>query len=104
VSGDRSEAAGADSPLEVNALADLDATGVAFVSTRDNLDISTPSEKLMFQVVRAMAEFERAQIRPSRPIQLHLDSILNQPMYNACPAIEHTATTLIASRIMRCSS
>jgi DNA invertase Pin-like site-specific DNA recombinase len=44
----------------VNALADLDALGVAFVSLRDNLDLSTPSGRLMFQVVGAMAEFERA--------------------------------------------
>jgi DNA invertase Pin-like site-specific DNA recombinase len=44
----------------VNALADLDAIGVAFVSLRDNLDLSTPSGRLMFQVVGAMAEFERA--------------------------------------------
>src|ERR1035437_7338223 len=44
----------------VNALADLDAAGVAFVSLRDNLDLSTPSGGLMFQVVGAMAEFERA--------------------------------------------
>jgi hypothetical protein len=96
VSRDRSEAAGADSPLEVNAPEDLDAAGVAFVSERDNLDIRTPSGRLMFQVVGAMAEFERAQICPSRPIQLHLDSILNQPMYIARPAIENTATALIA--------
>jgi DNA invertase Pin-like site-specific DNA recombinase len=44
----------------VNALADLDAIGVAFVSLRDNLDLSTPSGRLMFEVVGAMAEFERA--------------------------------------------
>jgi len=44
----------------VTALADLDAAGVAFVSVRDNLDLSTPSGRLMFQVVGAMAEFERA--------------------------------------------
>jgi DNA invertase Pin-like site-specific DNA recombinase len=44
----------------VNALADLDAAGVSFVSLRDNLDLSTPSGGLMFQVVGAMAEFERA--------------------------------------------
>ena len=47
----------------VNALADLDAYGVAFVSLRDNLDLSTPSGRLMFQVIGAMAEFERALIR-----------------------------------------
>jgi hypothetical protein len=32
-----SYAAGVDSPLEINALNDLDAAGVAFVSVRDNL-------------------------------------------------------------------
>ena len=47
----------------VNALADLDAYGVAFVSLRDNLDLSTPSGRLMFQVIGAMSEFERALIR-----------------------------------------
>jgi DNA invertase Pin-like site-specific DNA recombinase len=44
----------------VNALADLDAAGVVFVYVLDNLDLSTPSGRLMFQVVGAMAEFERA--------------------------------------------
>ncbi len=44
----------------VNALADLDAYGVAFISLRDNLDLSTPSGRLMFQIIGAMAEFERA--------------------------------------------
>ena len=44
----------------VNALADLDAAGISFVSLHDNLDLTTPSGRLMFQVVGAMAEFERA--------------------------------------------
>jgi DNA invertase Pin-like site-specific DNA recombinase len=44
----------------VNALAVLDAYGVAFISLRDNLDLSTPSGRLMFQIIGAMAEFERA--------------------------------------------
>ena len=44
----------------VNALADLCAYGVAFVSFRDNLDLSTPSGRLMFQIIGAMAEFERS--------------------------------------------
>ena len=35
----------------VNALADLDSYGVAFVSLRDNLDLSTPSGRLMFQIM-----------------------------------------------------
>ena len=47
----------------VNALADLSAYGVAFVSFRDNLDLSTPSGRLMFQIIGAMAEFERALIQ-----------------------------------------
>ena len=46
----------------VNALAELEARGVAFVSLRDNLDLSTPSGRLMFQIIGAMAEFERALI------------------------------------------
>ncbi len=47
----------------VNALADLDAYGVAFVSLKDNLDLGTPSGRLMFQIIGAMAEFERALIQ-----------------------------------------
>jgi DNA invertase Pin-like site-specific DNA recombinase len=47
----------------VNALADLDSLGVAFVSLRDNLDLSTPSGRLMFQVIGAMAEFERSLVQ-----------------------------------------
>ena len=47
----------------VNSLADLSACGVAFVSLRDNLDLSTPSGRLMFQIIGAMAEFERSLIQ-----------------------------------------
>jgi len=47
----------------VNALADLDRYGIAFVSLRDNLDLSTPSGRLMFQIIGAMAEFERSSIQ-----------------------------------------
>ena len=47
----------------VNALAELGALGVAFVSLHDNLDLSTPSGRLMFAVIGAMAEFERALIQ-----------------------------------------
>jgi hypothetical protein len=42
----------------INALAELDAVGLAFVSLRDNLDFGTPSGRLMFQIIAAMAEFE----------------------------------------------
>ena len=47
----------------VNALAQFEALGVAFVSLRDNLDLTTPSGRLMFQIIGAMAEFERELIR-----------------------------------------
>jgi DNA invertase Pin-like site-specific DNA recombinase len=47
----------------VNSLADLAAYGIAFISLRDNLDLSTPSGRLMFQIIGAMAEFERALIQ-----------------------------------------
>ena len=47
----------------VNALAELEALGIAFVSLRDNLDLTTPSGRLMFQIIGAMAEFERALIQ-----------------------------------------
>ena len=47
----------------VNSLAELAALGVAFISLRDNLDMSTPSGRLMFQIIGAMAEFERALIQ-----------------------------------------
>jgi DNA invertase Pin-like site-specific DNA recombinase len=46
----------------VNALAELEALGVAFVSLRDNVDLSTPSGRLMVQIIGAMAEFERSLI------------------------------------------
>jgi DNA invertase Pin-like site-specific DNA recombinase len=47
----------------VNALAEIEALGIAFVSLRDNLDLTTPSGRLMFQIIGAMAEFERALIQ-----------------------------------------
>jgi DNA invertase Pin-like site-specific DNA recombinase len=47
----------------VNALEDLRSLGVAFISLRDNLDLSTPSGRLMFHVIGAMAQFERELIR-----------------------------------------
>ncbi len=46
----------------VNSLAELEALGIVFVSLKDNLDLSTPSGRLMFQIIGAMAEFERSLI------------------------------------------
>lgn len=47
----------------VNAPANLDAYGVAFASLCDSLDLSTASGRLMFQIIGAMAEFERSLIQ-----------------------------------------
>ena len=55
----------------VNALGDLDAYGVAFASLKDNLDLSTPSGRLMFHIIGAMAEFERALIQERVKSGLH---------------------------------
>lgn len=46
----------------VNSLAELEARGIAFITVRDNLDLTTPAGRLMFQIIGAMAEFERAPI------------------------------------------
>ena len=46
----------------VTALADFEALGIAFVSLRDQLDLSTPTGRFMFQIVAAFAELERAMI------------------------------------------
>jgi DNA invertase Pin-like site-specific DNA recombinase len=47
----------------VMTLADLEALGITFVSLRDGFDLSTPSGRLMFQIIGAMGEFERNLIR-----------------------------------------
>src|SRR3989454_12655618 len=47
----------------VNALAEFEALGLSFISLRDNLDLSTPSGRLMFQIIGAMAEFEKSLIQ-----------------------------------------
>src|SRR6476660_7248382 len=83
----------------VNSLADLSAYGISFISLRDNLDLSTPSGRLMFQIIGAMAEFERALIqervkagmrnarakgrRIGRPPQTQLSSELRSDIANA---------------------
>ena len=43
---------------------------MAFVSLGDNIDPSTPSGRLMFQIIGAMAEFERALIQERVPAGL----------------------------------
>ena len=47
----------------VNSLAEFEALGVAFISLKESLDLTTPAGRLMFGVISAMAEFERDLIR-----------------------------------------
>jgi DNA invertase Pin-like site-specific DNA recombinase len=50
----------------VTALDELEALGVAFISLRDSIDLSTPQGKLMLAVIGAMAEFERGSVSRRR--------------------------------------
>jgi DNA invertase Pin-like site-specific DNA recombinase len=47
----------------VNSLAELEARGIAFISLTDNIDLTTPAGRLMFQIIGAMGEFERSLIQ-----------------------------------------
>ena len=47
----------------VNTLEDLSSMGIDFVSYENQIDTSTPSGKLVFQVIGAVAEFERDIIK-----------------------------------------
>jgi DNA invertase Pin-like site-specific DNA recombinase len=47
----------------VNAIAELESFGVAFISLKDSIDLTTAQGRLMFQIIAAMAEFERELIR-----------------------------------------
>ena len=47
----------------MNSLAELKTLGLDFVSLRDNLDLGTPAGRLIFQIIGAMAEFERSLIQ-----------------------------------------
>jgi DNA invertase Pin-like site-specific DNA recombinase len=83
----------------VNSLAEFEILGIDFVSLRDNLDLSTPSGRLMFQIIGAMAEFERALIqervkagmrnakakgkRIGRPAQTYLDQDARRSIWEA---------------------
>lgn len=47
----------------INSLEVLAGAQVSFISLRDNLDLTTPAGRLMFQMIGAFAEFEREIIR-----------------------------------------
>jgi DNA invertase Pin-like site-specific DNA recombinase len=55
----------------VNTIEDLAAYGVSFISLRDNLDLSTPSGRLMMHIIGAMAQFERELIRERVSAGIH---------------------------------
>lgn len=55
----------------VTTIEDLAAYGVSFISLRDNLDLSTPSGRLMMHIIGAMAEFERELIRERVTAGIH---------------------------------
>jgi DNA invertase Pin-like site-specific DNA recombinase len=46
----------------VVALSECESLGIAFVSLKDNLDLTTPSGRFMFQIIAAFGELERAII------------------------------------------
>ena len=79
----------------VTSLADLAAYGVAFISLRDNLDLSTPSGRLMFHVVAAMAEFERELIR--EPVRAGLANARSKGV-----RLGRRKTTVDAAGVVQC--
>lgn len=55
----------------VTTIEDLAAYSVSFVALRDNIDLSTPSGRLMMHLLGAMAEFERELIRERVSAGIH---------------------------------
>ena len=47
----------------INTLDELGSLGIHFISYDNNLDTTTPTGKLVFQIIRAVAEFEKDIIR-----------------------------------------
>jgi DNA invertase Pin-like site-specific DNA recombinase len=73
----------------VTAIAELEALGVTFVSLKDNWDLSTPSGRLMFQIVGAMAEFERSLIAERIRAGMRRRRLEGLPLGRAPLAVDH---------------
>ena len=82
----------------VNALAELESVGVAFVSLRDGFDLTTPSGRLMFGVVAAMAEFERDLIRERVKAGIVNARAKGRRVGRKAVAIDHAALTAMRSQ------
>src|SRR6266581_7443449 len=47
----------------VNSLAEFESLGIAFISLKESLDLTTPSGRAMFGMIAVMTEFERSLIQ-----------------------------------------
>jgi len=81
----------------VNALAELEAVGVAFVSLRDNLDLTTPSGRLMFGIIASMAEFERSLIQMRVRAGMAHAKAQGKRLGRKPVAVDHAALTAMRS-------
>jgi DNA invertase Pin-like site-specific DNA recombinase len=81
----------------VTTIAELEALGVTFVSLKDNWDLSTPSGRLMFQIVGAMAEFERELIRERIRAGMRRRKLEGYALGRAPLSVDHEA--LVADRL-----
>ncbi len=81
----------------VTALAELEALGITFISLKDNWDLSTPSGRLMFQIVGAMAEFERELYRERIRAGMRRRRLEGMPLGRAPIQVDHAR--LVADRL-----
>jgi len=85
----------------VNALAELEAFGLSLISLRENLDLSTPSGRLMFQIIGAMAEFERSLIQERVKAGLRNRAGSSGPP--AMPTLANSSPVLMVAETSGCS-
>lgn len=70
--------------MTANSLAEIAALAVAFVSLQDNLDLSTPSGRLMVQIIGAMAEWAGVLQIPNRRV-VRTDAYGSRPNSHPLP-------------------